>query len=169
MTGWALAVAIVGAVSGLVAATLSGVNLYLTGQRETKKWLRDSLLEAQVAFLDASFEYPSRRLYEYLGEYPPGWTADLSSYFQDYHAAHTRQNDALSKIRLLASDDVVARAEELHKVDEKVAMTLFDQENGFPSEEQWEALRSEKREAREAFIRATRHFFDLTDGAPISN
>src|SRR3712207_7626403 len=47
--------AIVGAVTAITAAVFSGLTLLLTGHRETRKWRRETLLDAVAQFLDGSF------------------------------------------------------------------------------------------------------------------
>jgi uncharacterized membrane protein YdjX (TVP38/TMEM64 family) len=57
---------VVAAVAGFTAASLSGLTLYVAGRRETRKWLRETLVDALTQFLDASFERPGRHVYRLL-------------------------------------------------------------------------------------------------------
>ncbi|MGY1751550.1 hypothetical protein [Blastococcus sp. SYSU D01042] len=167
VTAW---VAIAGAVIAFLSAVVSGLTVYLTGRRETRKWLRESLLEAQVQFLDASFDHPSHELYDYLAEFPAAWAVgeeiDVTRYVAQYGKAHESQNDALTRIRLLADESAVRAAEELHWVDKEMTQRLLE-EDGLPRGEEFREMRMEQKQARERFIRAARQAVNLPAGAPI--
>jgi hypothetical protein len=160
----------VAAVAALGAAVFSGLTLLITGRRETRKWLRESLLEAQVEFLDASFRYPARQLHALIGDLPSdavvSQTMDLSSYWADYKTAHEAQNDALTRLRLLAGDAVVRAAENLHDIDEHISLRLMGDEP-YLGLAAFNELRRNQRTAREEFIKAARVGVNLSPGAPI--
>jgi hypothetical protein len=156
--------AIVGAVTAIAAAVFSGLTLHLSGKRETRKWIRESLLDALTQCLDASFMRPSRRVYLLLSD--PAFSGDLASYRRRAEEAHRSQNDALTKIRLLASRSVVQAAEGLHRADEAVVEAVLSDGRPAP-EHEWERLRAKQKIARELLISEAREVLGLDKGAPI--
>ena len=47
---------VLAAVAAVIAAALSGLNLYLSGRRERVKWIRDMTIDVYVSFINASFD-----------------------------------------------------------------------------------------------------------------
>jgi hypothetical protein len=70
-----------------------------------------------------------------------------------------RQNDALTRLRLLASNDVVACAEAVQREDEAV-MAWFSDPQADPTEA-WDMLNASRQNARQAFLSAYRRAFGL--------
>src|SRR5262249_3590095 len=57
-TGGAMSVlpSVLSAIAATIAAVLAGFTLYLSGRREHRQWLRNSLVDSYVNYLAASFE-----------------------------------------------------------------------------------------------------------------
>jgi hypothetical protein len=107
-----------------LAATLAGVNLYLSGRRELDKWIREALMEIFVLFLDASFKHAST-CRTILFDVPPPHEADrLRSEILEAHDVATR---ALTRLRLLAPPSVVKAATTLLNAEYLLAEPCFSQ------------------------------------------
>lgn len=164
---WDFVITVAGAATALVAAALSGINLYLTGRRETRQWLRDSVLDALTQFLDASFARPSRSVYEALQT--PGFDGNFIDEVRERsRTAHREQNDALTRLRLLANDPVVRAAEELHLADDAIAEVVLGS-GPLPDPPEWAALRLRQKDAREALIIQARRLLGLPGGVPVAS
>ncbi|MBO0609861.1 hypothetical protein [Myceligenerans salitolerans] len=163
---WDFIFTIAGATTALVAAALSGITLYLTGRRETRQWLRDSVLDALTQFLDASFARPSRSAYE--ARQASGFEGDLDRFRARSTAAHREQNDALTKLRLLANDPVVRAAETLHLADDAIADAVLGS-GPAPDPSDWATLRLRQKHAREALIVQARRLLGLPGGVPVGS
>jgi hypothetical protein len=162
----ALVAPVVAAVAALAAAALSGLTLYVAGRRETRKWLRETLVEALTQFLDASFERPGRHIYQSLRT-EPAIDIKPDDYRKQSDNASDVQKVALTKIRLLASRPVVQAAETLHKIENETAALVFDY-GSTESDSEWAQLRAARRAAREALISEARNVLGLDESAPIS-
>jgi len=158
--------AIVGAVTAITAAVFSGLTLLLTGHRETRKWRRETLLDAVAQFLDGSFGRAYRRIYRLRRSGHDGEV--LNALKKRTEEAQRSQDDALTKIRLLASAEVVQAAEKLRKADEEMFMQVVLAKT-LPTEEVYESLRLRQKSAREDLIKETRDVLGLDSGAPIAH
>lgn len=156
--------AIVGAVTAIAAAVFSGLNLYLSGRRETRKWLRESILDALTQFLNASFMRPSSRARKLIVD--AASSDDLARFKQRAEEAHRAQNDALTKLRLLATRPVVQAAEKLHIADEAVVQAVLGSAGPVP-EPEWRRARAQQKAARELLIDEARKMLQLEGGAEI--
>ena len=90
------------------------------GAREKHKWLRDELVDTVVQFLDASFASPGNALLHKRRE------SRLTA--QDHEEAlgvHRSALTALTRLRVLASEDVVKCAEKLHLADNDAYKMVF--------------------------------------------
>jgi hypothetical protein len=163
---WDFVVTLVGAATALVAAALSGITLYLTGRRETRQWLRESALDALTQFLDASFARPSRSVYEVLKA--PGFDGNIVEFQQQSRAAHREQNEALTRLRLLANDSVVRAAERLHLADDAIAEAVLGP-GPVPEPREWTSLRLRQKDAREELIIQARRLLGLRGGVPVAS
>ena len=146
-----------------LAAVLAGLTLYATGRRETRKWLRDSLVEHYVEFLTSSFSGAGQRAYSARRQ---GDAAALSMIAESARQAYTHGTDTLTRLRILAPQDVVHAAEALHVADFAVSTTVLTSDP-LPSEEDWRKLRDTQRAARAAMLVAIRKSLGLGDAAPI--
>jgi hypothetical protein len=156
--------AVVGALTAIAAALFSGLTLYLSGRRETRKWIRESVLGALVQLLDASFMRPSSRARRLLLD--PTSNGNLAQFKQRAEEAHRAQNDALTKLRLLAARPVVQAAEKLHSADEAVVETVLG-DGGPAPEPEWRSARAQQKIAREQLINEARKMLQLNKGAEI--
>jgi len=157
---------VVAAIAAVAAAGLSAATLIVTGRRETRKWIRETLLGALTQFLDASFARPGRFVYRTLRD--PAWKGDPAELRRVSEAARESQKDALTKIRLLGSPEVVKAAEVLHGLEGDIEAVVFPDQ---PSDREpnWRDLRSRRKAARETLISEARGVLDLDRGAPIGN
>jgi len=48
------------AVAATIAAVCAGITLYVTGRRDRRRWIRESLAEFYLEFLTGSFDSPGR-------------------------------------------------------------------------------------------------------------
>lgn len=155
--------AITAGAAGL-AAVLAGVNLYVSGRRELNKWTRETLVEIFVIFLEASFAH--NHACRTAEDIPPT-DAGRRSLSAAVVAAHDRETDTLTRLRLLAPSRVVAAAEALHKAEHKLAEACFL--SGKPSVETPDIVRMPVRRARAAFLESARSTLRLRDTAPIGH
>ena len=99
---------ILSAIAAAIAAVLAGLGLYVSGRREHRQWLRNSLVDSYVNYLTASFESGGREVLQarLRGEQ----IASLGEYLQQASKAHDRQSDVLTRLRLIAPPAVVEAA-----------------------------------------------------------
>ena len=105
-----------------LAAALAGVNLYISGRREFDKWTRETLVETFAVFLDASFKNTSacRAIFRLS---PP--LQERNRLRAAIIAAHDIENDALTRLRLLAPPSVVEAARTLLEAEYNLAEPCF--------------------------------------------
>jgi hypothetical protein len=53
---------ILSAIAAAIAAVLAGLGLYVSGRREHRQWLRNSLVDSYMNYLTASFESGGREV-----------------------------------------------------------------------------------------------------------
>lgn len=90
-------------------ATLA-VTTVVNGRREQRRWARDALTDAFVGFLEASWSYS-----DVVRNWPPGQELDPQALSRVSATMRTQ----LTRLRLLASDEVLQAGEDLmrsHKV-----------------------------------------------------
>jgi hypothetical protein len=144
---------LIAALAATVAAILSGVALWLGGAREKHKWLRDELVDTVVQFLDASFASPGNALLHKRRE------SRLTA--QDHEEAlgvHRSALTALTRLRVLASEDVVKCAEKLHLADNDAYKMVFVDAD-LPDQRDWDSHRAQRQQLLEAMLNAARHEF----------
>lgn len=80
--------------------------------------------------------------------------------------AYREQNEALTRLRLLASDPVVRAAENLHLADDAIAEAAL---GSGPATDlpKWGTLRSRQKQAREQLIIQARQLLGLSGGVPV--
>jgi hypothetical protein len=148
-----------------LAAVLAGINLYVSGQRELRKWTRETLLEVIAAFLDASFSHSGACRVVL----PTGPVPELER--QRLRAAavraHQSETDTLTRLRLLAPSKVVRDAEALHEAEHELVAVCFARE--LPKIEELDAALAPVRRAREKFLQSARSALQLRDSAPITH
>ncbi|WP_280314233.1 hypothetical protein [Nocardia abscessus] len=138
---------ILSAIAATLAAVLSCGTLYVTGRREHRRWLRDSLVEAYVEYVEASFAgRPARTLELRAAEDDDG----VIEQKEKSDEARERAMVSLTRLRLIAPREVVAAAEKLHFADVDAMAVAF---NGpVPPDDTWRAARQHQRECRDRFI-----------------
>lgn len=97
------------AVAATVAAIFAGFNLYLTGRRELGKWRRESVVDAFVEFLNASFACKDA-CKSFCNEYRHGGMTEekRATFVETSEALLAAMRSQLTKLRLLAPPAVVA-------------------------------------------------------------
>lgn len=147
--------------AALVAAGFSGTTLWLTGHRDERKWRREAMVETLVQFFAASFVGLSRQA---LSAREQG--EDLEPFRNKYDAFHGTQMDALTRLRIIAPNNVISAAEKLHEADDAVRDSIFLSTVEL-SEEERRDLRRRRTEAREALLDAARKTLGLGKSHPI--
>ena len=151
------------AAAATLAAVLAAVTLYATGRRETRKWLRDSLLEHYVQFLTSSFSSAGDRGYRARLH---GDAAKLRPIADRARQAYRDGTDTLTHLRILAPRDVVSAAEQLHLLDARVSAAALGSDP-LPDAEAWNEMRRAQRAARAAMLAEIRKSLGLDEAAPI--
>jgi hypothetical protein len=140
-----------------LAAVLAGINLYVSGKRELNRWTRETLVEILVLFLDASFKHSSA-CRAILGESP--LQPELNRLRSAILAAHDAENEALTRLRLLAPPQVVREARALLEAEYLLAEPCFlDQ---VPVDESDELI-IPVRKSRRQFIESARSVLNLRE------
>jgi hypothetical protein len=155
---------ILSAIAAAIAAVLAGLGLYVSGRREHRQWLRNSLVDSYVNYLTASFESGGREVL--LARLRGEQIASLDEYRQHASKAHDRQTDVLTRLRIIAPPAVVEAAVALHAVDHLVADTALAS-SAVPDNDTWQQLRQHQSSAQSAFVDQARHSLRLGQGAPI--
>lgn len=146
---------LVAALAATIAAILSGIALWLGGAREERKWRRDELVDTFVRFLDASFASPGS---EFLDRLRKSTLTD-----QDRKAVgqvHKSALTALTRLRVLASTELVKSAEELHLADDYGYAILWGYAD-LPDKETWDSHQTARRKRLLAMLTAARDELDL--------
>jgi hypothetical protein len=113
------------AVAASVAATLAGLNLYLSGRREHTRWARDTLVDILVAFLDASFASKDAVQYALRAGRPGSLEErNFESYAEEARTAELEMRSMQTRLRLLASPAVVESAQLLRVATRKYIALL---------------------------------------------
>jgi hypothetical protein len=140
-----------------LAAVLAGVNLYVSGRRELGKWKREALVETLALFLDASFTHGSM-CHTILAEPLP--EPEVYRLREAAIAAHDNEAATLTRLRLLASAEVVDRARALIDAEWHLANACFcDPPRTADKEKASEYIR----EARGNFLESARDELDLDE------
>jgi hypothetical protein len=146
-------------VAAVAAALLSGISLFLSGRREDKRWKREVLQETMVSLFDASFgsldqsDLEARKAGD-----------DLDWHKERALDAHAAQLRALTRLRFLARPKVVARAFELHHIEDNLYSTLFNKPLDMA---EWARLTEKRRVARNKLFNACRRNLGLWRALPI--
>ena len=139
--------AILSAVAATLAAVLSCGTLYVTGRREHRRWLRESLVEAYVEYLEASFAGRAARTLEFR---LAGSDQGIEELQVNSEAARRRAMASLTRLRLIAPHEVIDAAERLHLADADAMDVAF---NGpVPPDPAWSLARQRQQECRDRFI-----------------
>src|SRR2546430_1497120 len=101
---------VVSAVAAALAALLAALNLYYSGRRERQRWVRETLVDLLIRYLDASFA-ASRAAQRSHGETGIELREEARRAIDD---AHDTQDAALTKLRLITGRAMVDAAFNLH-------------------------------------------------------
>jgi len=144
------------AAAASLAAVLAAINLYVLGRRERHSWLRETLISEYATYLDASFSATSKAR-EYLGTSSdePKRGRYRSELADQVLKLHGQQMHTLTRLRLLATAEVVRAAGQVHAADHEV-IDLLSGAAGHANNAPLEAARKNAYAQREAFIHAAR-------------
>ncbi|MFD6393059.1 hypothetical protein ACWF9G_02465 [Nocardia sp. NPDC055029] len=138
---------ILSAVAATLAAVLSFGTLYVTGRREHRRWFRESLVDAYVEYLEASFSGSAARTLELRAV---GDAAGVVDQKEKAEEGRSRAMASLSRLRLIAPREVVVAAEKLHLADMDVMAAAFN--GSVPPDDTWRAARQRQQQHRDRFI-----------------
>lgn len=153
---------LVAAVAATIAAVFSGAGLWLTASREERKWQRDALVDTVVQYLDASFASPAAQLMRKRRE----GRLDVADR-EGVAAAHQKSLNALTRLRVVASANVVGCAEELHVADDEGSDIVLTATR-LPDDEHWDRMLDHRRQLRLALLPAVRRGLRLRKAKPIA-
>jgi hypothetical protein len=152
---------ILSAVAATIAAVLAAITLHVTGRREHRRWLRESLVESYLNYLNASFDAPGSSA---LTVRQP---AALAKCRREAAEAHDRQLATLTRLRVIAPQGVVKAAEALHEADH--AVTVLALKEDATADDAWNQSRDEQWSARSTFVDQARRSLGLSLGTPIGH
>ena len=138
-----------------LAAVLAGANLYLSPRQELDKWTRETLIEILTAFLDASFSHSStcRKIHELAPA-----LQERNELRRSVLAAHSKETEALTRLRILSPPSVVKAAHMLFEAEYRLSEPCF---LGNASVDGYNALILPVRQCRAEFIEAARSALGL--------
>jgi hypothetical protein len=105
----------ISAIAAALAAVLAALNLYYSGRRERQHWVRETVVDLLVQYLDASFA--ASRAADHFGAETSDETRATARQAMD--DAHDTQDAALTKLRLTTTRAMVDAAFALHAVDHR--------------------------------------------------
>ena len=103
------------AFAAILAVGLSVSTFVITSKRDEKRWRRDALLDATAGFLNGSFQRYSVRAYDLKIQGLP-----MAKYHEESDGGRHEENLALTRLRLLASEEIVEAAEIARAADDAV-------------------------------------------------
>lgn len=155
-----------GAVAATIAAIFAGANLYISGQREHRRWIREVLIDAYVELIRTSYDAAAGAV-GVLNAHKEGRPVDESRPFAELiDRSHLRQTEILTRLRLLAGGEVITAAEALHLADHVVVDLALDPK-GIPSASAWDTSKEDVRLARERLVDAARDSVHLPVGVAV--
>ncbi|WAU78550.1 hypothetical protein O1Q96_01625 (plasmid) [Streptomyces sp. Qhu-G9] len=107
MSVWAAWAAALTSAATLIVTTVVG------GRRDQRRWARDALTDAFVAFLEASWQHSDLSREQMEGSAPPNGAAE----------AYEEMRSQLTRLRLLASGRALGACEELLRCQKEVRQT----------------------------------------------
>lgn len=151
-----------------IAAILAGINLYVSGRREQKKWIREALVETLVTFLDSSFKHGVA--YRILSSGRSLQDLERRHLHATVVEAHDQQGEALTRLQLLGPPQLVEAADALHDREHAMAAACFGEPaSAVEVAEAVEDARISIQRAREQVLKAARRAIRLGDIAGISD
>ena len=152
--------AVIAAAGASVAAVLSGANIYVGWRWQHQSWVRETLHECLVTFMDASFAMGGAcSVAARTRQSDPD--NNLSRLHEDASSEHQRLLEAMTRIRFLANPAVVRAAEDLHQCLDDSAEIAFGHGSAIDID-QWRTIRVETMELRVALYNATRKSLRLS-------
>jgi hypothetical protein len=100
---------VLSAIAATIAAVFAGLSLYVSGRREHRRWLRDSLVDTYLEYLTASFDAPGMRAFR--ARLKGGEMPDLGEHRRQAAEARGQQTATLTKLRMIAPPNVVTAGE----------------------------------------------------------
>jgi hypothetical protein len=152
---------LVGAVAASAAAGLSAATLWLTSRWQERTWRRDALVEVISGFMDASFRSVGNRAFEARRA-----GSNLELIKAELDEIHVQFLNNLTKLRLLASREVINAAVDLHKLEDKAIDVVF-KDSVLMSASDWNELEKQRMAARTAVYNACRESLRLGPGTEI--
>jgi hypothetical protein len=138
-----------------LAAVLAGANLYLSPRQELDKWTREILIEVLTEFLDASYAHSSacRNIYRHRPA-----LKERNELKSRILAAHSKETEALTRLRILSPPPVVKAAHTLFEAEYQLSEPCFLDDT--PADG-YDALILTVRQCRTQFIEAARSALGL--------
>jgi hypothetical protein len=146
---------LVAALAATVAAILSGLALWLGGARAERQWRRDALVDTIVRFLDASFASPGHKVMRKLRA---STLTDQDR--RELNEVHRSALTALTRLRVLASANLVECAERLHLADE-YAYELLSDDAVLPTQQVWDLHQSGRQRVLHSLLDVARRDLGL--------
>jgi len=103
--------ALISALAATTAAILAAANLIVSGRRESRKWTREVLIDTLSHFLDQA--YAATKDAEAIRQARTDGSRELAKAIEAGAANRQAMISAMSRLRLLADQDTVTRANEL--------------------------------------------------------
>lgn len=147
--------------AAFVAIAVSFATYLITSRRDEMRWRRDELLAAMAQFLDGSFQRYSLRAFNHKLAGEP-----LEKYHDRSGDGRHEENLALTRLRLLASEQIVKAAEIVRAEDDAVAQWFTDQTPTPGST--YADLNRKRQAARSRLIAAYRKEFRLGRPKPLT-
>lgn len=141
---------LVAAIAACLAAVMSAVNIWLTGRREERSWRREATAEVLNDFLNASFRRPGTNALRQRAE-----GQDMGATTRVAEDAYTRQNIALTKLRLLTGAEVVEAAVQLYDIENYIQEVVLGP-LPLPQPDDWDDLYRQRRLLRTQLINKSR-------------
>ena len=143
------------AAAASLAAALAGINLYVLGRRERHRWLRETLVDEYATYLNASFSATHEAREYAKSSSEASDSENRAAVDRQIQELHSQQMDTLTRLRLLATADVVYAAGQVHAADHAV-IDLLSSSDSSPTASYLQDTRENAYARREDFIRAAR-------------
>jgi hypothetical protein len=152
--GVSLVATMLSAAAATTAAILTGVNLYLSRQREDVKWARNVLIDTLGQFLDASFRSKDAVKKAYKISQSGMDQSQIAALKQEALRAEEEMRTLQTRLRLLGSAELVEAAQSL-RTGIRAYVAVLDQQDPIPVYVDRQ-LRRSLWDGRDAFVMAAR-------------
>lgn len=136
-----------------LAAVLAGLNLVYSGRRERQRWIRETLVDLLVTYLDASFTWARAAI-----RLPDG--GDDTPARREISDAHATQDAALTKLRLMTGKAMLDAAFDLHAANHAFERALAMDPPA--ADEEVEQLREQLWQARNRYVECGKRTIGLS-------